>query len=94
MIPKPPDNLAVIVCDHVFRVEREVLLVAREDERFCFMCGHDDHEQSAESFIVVGAGHLLDRDATLNLVCDLEVGYEAERSARGQPWLRRPCSPD
>jgi hypothetical protein len=51
-----------------------------------FMCGGADHE--GKDVRVVGVGHLVASDPTLNDCADLPEGFEAERSAVGSPWLR------
>jgi hypothetical protein len=38
----------------------------------------------------VGIGHVLERDGSLLEVLDLEPNWDAERTALGEPWLRRP----
>ena len=81
-----PNNLAVYICSHVFNATRPVLLVAHEQGDFMFMCGAADHE--SKDTHVVGVGHLVERDPTLNECADLPEGFEAERSAVGNSWLR------
>jgi len=51
-----------------------------------FMCGGADHGDN--DIRVVGVGHLVERDPTLNECADLPNGFEAERSTVGAPWLR------
>lgn len=79
------------VCSHVFEASRPILLVAVEDGDLMLLCG-DTHSES-ERFHVMGANHLVERDPTVGEVLDLEDGYEAERAAPGQPWLRTPLTP-
>jgi hypothetical protein len=81
-----PRNLESYICSHVFAHARPILLVVHDENDWVFMCGCTDHAQ--DDCHVVGVGHLIDRDATLNECSDLPVGFEAERSAVGQPWLR------
>ncbi len=81
-------NLRSYVCIHVFEAVRPVLLVAHEEDgAWCFLCG-DMHPDSAESYRVVGVGHLVERDASLHECADLSLGQEAERAAVGRPWMR------
>ena len=44
------------VCIEVFRGERPVLLVSREDGDWCFLCGAD-HPDDASFYRVAGIGH-------------------------------------
>ena len=75
-------------CTHVLSGERDVLLVSRPDEDWCFLCGGFDHEQGPSSFKVVGMEHLIERDGTLRAVLYLQPQEEAERAARGSAWSR------
>jgi hypothetical protein len=77
------------VCIHVFEGVRPVLLVTRPEGDWCFLCG-ESHENDASVYRVVGIGHVLEGDGSLLQVLDLEPGWDAERTALGQPWLRRP----
>lgn len=81
-----PRNLKIYVCSHVFADTRPVLLVAREQGDWMFLCGGRDHDEGG--WKVVGVGHLVDRDPTLEECADLPDNFEAERSAVGEPWLR------
>jgi len=73
----------------VFRHERPVLLVSRADGDWCLLCG-DEHEDDASAYRVVGIGHILERDQTINALLDLPPEWEAERSAEGDDWHRQP----
>ena len=82
------DHLKSYVCTHVFEKVRPVLLVTHEDDgAWCLLCG-DVHSNSAESYRVVGIGHVVAADTTLNDCADLPIGWEAERSDVGNIWLR------
>jgi hypothetical protein len=84
-----PSNLGVIVCDHVFRASRSILLVAHVAEGWNFACGQHDH-RGTEDFHNVGVGHLTARDPSVNECANLECGYVAERSSLGAAWVRQP----
>jgi hypothetical protein len=74
--------------------ERPVLLVSREDGPWCFLCGGDDHEQTAKDFKAVGLVHILEMDASLaTLLDDLEPDWEAERSSVNSAWERSKLFP-
>jgi hypothetical protein len=77
----------VFVCKHVFAQGEPVLLVSRPDGDWCFLCG-GQHEQSASDFKSVGLGHVLEQDASLIELLDLEAGWEAERKNPSTPWIR------
>jgi len=83
---------AAFVCSHVFENARPVLLVARENGDWMYLCGKS-HEDD-EDYHVVGAKHLIERDATLEEIASLADNWEAERSEVGRPWTRRPLTPE
>ena len=83
-----PTNLGVIVCSHVLEASRPVLLVAHDADGWNFACGRRDHG-GADDFHVVGVGHLVSRDTSVNDCADLPVGYIAERASETSAWLRR-----
>ena len=98
-------HVRCFVCSHVFDGSRPVLYVSRKyDETdpadspdWCFLCGGEDHEQSADSFSAVGMGHVVGGDPTLEGVLDLGPNGEAERTEVGGAWVRtepssEPCA--
>jgi len=64
-----------------------VLLVAREEGDWMFLCGAQ--HPSDEEYQVVGLEHLIDRDKTLLAALNLEDQMELERSAVGGVWTKR-----
>ena len=80
------------VCTHVFAHERPVLLVSRADGAWALVCG-DTHPEDASSYAVVGIGHVIDRDPTLEAVLDLPPAWDAERRFVGGEWVRCPSEP-
>ena len=89
MTPDASHHQKAYVCIHVFDSSRPVLLVSRPDGDWCFLCGAE-HENTAANYRVVGKGHILDRDATLNELADLAPAWEAERTSPSGTWVRRP----
>jgi len=77
------------VCVHVFDASRPVLLVSRSGGDWCFLCG-GEHAQTPENYRVVGKGHILERDPTLDALADLAPDWEAERASITDTWVRRP----
>jgi len=79
--------LGVFICSHIFNDTLPILLVAREDGDWMYMCGqvHDEQDEGQ----LAGLEHLLERDATLSEIQDLPDNSEAERSSPGAPWIRR-----
>jgi len=75
------------VCIHVFTHERPVLLVDRSDGDWCFLCGAE-HPQGAAEGRVVGMGHVIEHDPSLQEVLDLEPDWEAESPSVGGRWVR------
>lgn len=76
------------VCSHVFEDIRPVLLVAREDGDWMFLCGSPHAEN--EEYHLVGVGHLFDRDRSLEQLRDLPENHEAERADVGGQWVITP----
>jgi hypothetical protein len=76
------------VCSHVLAGESPVLLVDRSYGDWCLLCG-EPHEQDADNFHVVGIGHIVASDPTLEAVLDLRSDWEAERSSVEADWVRR-----
>jgi hypothetical protein len=83
----PDHRLGVFCCGHVFRRQRRVKLVGRQDEDWQFLCGENDHSDPNEPYHV-SVGVLLDVDPTLNEVADLPAEWEAEREEFGSAWIR------
>ena len=81
------------VCLHVFAGVKPVLLVSRADGDWSFLCG-EGHEDAASSYRVVGIGHVLQRDRSLEELLDLPPDWDAERLGPDGPWLRRPSGAD
>jgi len=79
-------ELAAFVCSHIFDNSRPVLLVARENGDWMYLCGkpHGDDEE----YHVVGREHLIERDPTLRDTFDLPDQTEAERESVGGQWVR------
>jgi hypothetical protein len=85
-----PRNLRSFICSHVSEKTRPILLVVHEDGDWQFVCGAADH--AGDDGHLIGVGHLIDRDPSLNECADLPIGFVAERSAVGEPWLRSEIS--
>ncbi len=82
-----PRNFATMICNHVFRHERDVNYVIHDkDGRLLLLCGASDHEQSASELKIVGFGHLLDRDHLLRELPPLPPGWSVERSDGADDW--------
>lgn len=80
-------EIKTYVCIHVFHGERPVLYVTRPDGDWCALCGAE-HPDDASSYRVVGLGHVLHDDPSLEAVMDLAPNEEAERVAIGASWSR------
>jgi hypothetical protein len=90
MTPSASYHDKAYVCVHVFDSSRPILLVSRSGGDWSFLCGAD-HEDTAENYRVVGSGHILDMDPSLNELADLAPNWEAERSSKSGDWVRRPA---
>ncbi|WP_437516468.1 hypothetical protein [Sorangium sp. So ce1099] len=85
-------EVATFVCSHVFDGSRPVLLVAREQGDWMYLCGepHDSNEE----YHVIGREHLIQRDPTLTDTLNLSDQTEAERESVGGQWIRRALTPE
>jgi hypothetical protein len=81
------------VCDHIFDRSRPILLISRPEGDWCFLCG-EDHADDPSNYKVVGIGHVLDSDPSLQELGDLPADWEAERQSVDQKWIRAPFDPD
>jgi hypothetical protein len=79
-------NLKSYICSHVFQDERPILLIVHEDGDWVFMCGKSDHGDN--DIHIVGVGHLVDRDPSINECANLANDCEAERETVASPWIR------
>ena len=79
-------ELVAFLCSHVLDASHPVLLVAREHGDWMFLCGGMHYAD--DDCHVAGRNHLLDGDATLHQVLDLNNGWEAERKFGSGPVCR------
>ena len=80
-----PKHLPAYICSHVFRNEKPILLVAHNrNGDWQFLCG--DGHADGDLPKVVGVGHLLDRDPSLEKLHDLPLGWSAERQDVQSEW--------
>jgi hypothetical protein len=80
-------ELGVFCCSHVVHEGQAILYVSHDgDGDWQFLCGETGHgvDQGHLSHL----GHLLDLDPTIQELADLDLGWEAERSAIDAPWVR------
>lgn len=82
-------DYGVYICEHIFRNTRPVLVCVRDDDgSYQFLCGEDDPEEDVPH--VVGVGHLLDRDPSLEVLANLEEGTLAVRTSAEGSWEYEP----
>ncbi len=79
------DDRGVIICTHVLRDERPILLATREVEDWQFLCAQDDHPD-AKSFGIVRFDELSRRHPDVEQLADLPEGWEAERATAHSAW--------
>jgi hypothetical protein len=85
-------HVGVFICTHVLGNTRSVAFVTHEtDGDWVFACGDEDHP-GVESWHVIGLSHLVERDATLASLMDLDRGWSAERISVEGPWRRTQLS--
>ena len=78
-------DTACITCSHVMDEGAPVLFVTHDadDGGWQFLCGR---EHDIEDAIVIGMGHIIDMDPTLNGLHDMPEGYGASRESLGAQW--------
>ena len=81
-------NQGVFVCSHIFNNTRPILYVVHEDNEWQCLCGHDDHDAVGH---LVGIGHLIKRDQTIDELYYLPNGWEAERKSVLDNWTKSKC---
>lgn len=85
-----PDNLRCFACKHVADNSRLVKLVFhQDDDAWIFTCAAP-HPDIPSEYPVIGIGHVLGADPTLNAILDLPMGWQAERPGLGKPWDKTP----
>jgi len=81
------EDYGVYTCGHVFRDERPVLLVVRDEEgSWQFLCNGSNCVDEGDIHLV-GVGHLLERDSSLGVAADLNVSQYCERQSVGGKWV-------
>ena len=83
-----PSNYKTYICEHVFAVERPILYVdpwLPGGRGVLMHCG--SHQKVTNEFVVVGLGHLLERDASLLELGEFPDNHYATREDENAPWL-------
>lgn len=80
------DDYGVYVCSHIFENSRPILDSVRDkDGSWQFLCGVDGCVDEGEPHLV-GVGHLVKRDLSVNQLTSLKPGMYAERANENEPW--------
>jgi hypothetical protein len=74
------------LCEHVFRKEKPVLYVNRQDGDWQFLCGGGHDTKSRPKVVHLEEAFAL--DASLEELRDLHPEWKAERSRKSSPWER------
>ena len=87
-----PPNVAVFSTRQVFRSGQPILHVSHDadDGAWQFHAGSTVAEADA---MVVALQEVLAHDPSIAELADLPLGWFAERTAAGQPWVRHPQPP-
>ena len=86
-------NTASVTTTHVLHRGEPILLVAHdaEDGSWQFLYGG---AMSVSDALLVCISTVFRHDPTIAEVADLPLGWQATRTAVGQPWTRQPSPPD
>ena len=80
------DDYGVYVCSHVFKNTRPILESVRdEDGSWQFLCGVEGCLDEGGPHLV-GVGHLIARDPSINELIVLNLGMYAERASDTSKW--------
>lgn len=81
------EDYGVYACSHVFRDERPVLLVVRDDDgSWQFLCNEPSCVEEGDIHLV-GVGHLLERDGSLADAAEVQASQYYERRSVGEGWV-------
>lgn len=81
---KEAPNTAAFTCRHVI-AGSPILYVSHDKEGdWQFLCGQGSH--SSEDGLVVGIGHMAERDPTVNELAKMCTGHHAERVTKEAQW--------
>ena len=79
-------DYGVYVCPHVFKKEKSILEAIRDPDGYWqFFCG-EEHDFENEVCHLVGIGHLIDSDPSIEDLAIMGKGTYAEREAVGEKW--------
>lgn len=81
-------NLGVFVCPHIFKNTRPILYVVHEDNEWQCLCGQDDHDEDGH---LIGIGHLIKRDPTIDDLHNMPNEWEAQRASVNENWVKTKC---
>ena len=80
------DDYSVYVCSHIFNNTRPILDSVRdEDGDWQFLCGMENCLDDGGPH-VVGVGHLVTKDPSINKLTALKPGMYAERASESATW--------
>lgn len=81
------ENTAVFTCIHVLG-GKSVLHVVHDldDGAWQFLCGAEDHESEDARILCFGCA--VSRDPGFMALADLPLGFMADRTGLGDPWVR------
>jgi hypothetical protein len=78
-----------VVCTHVLRSERPVLLVWKDEGELALACGRGDHDpHTIDDWALAHASHFTVGDPAMGILRVLRDGEEAQRHRVGAPWVR------
>jgi hypothetical protein len=81
--------MAEFSCKNVWDKRMPVLYASHDQNGdWQMLCGGDEHDDDDSQILILHKEHLAERDPSLEQVFDLEIGWEAERTAVGSPHVR------
>lgn len=82
-----PPNVATVTVRQIMDGHRPILLVSRDEEdgTWQFLTGDDFRVEEA---LLVSLHTVVELDASLSDIADLDPGWTARRQGPGLPWVR------
>jgi hypothetical protein len=85
-------DYGVYCCPHVYEATSPVLVVIRDPDGYWqFLCGSPEDTGDCH---LVGVGHLLERDPSLENMAELSFSAGAERSSQDKEWVHFILDPE
>ena len=83
-----PQNVAAFTSTHIFRDNHPILYVSHDNDDGSWQF-HWGGNIATNDAMIVTLEEVFEYDQSIAELADLPCGWSADRSALGQPWIRR-----